>query len=197
MLRAGILAAACAAAITCLGGVAASAEQPIATANGVAQFRFLRGSKWYVPPETLPAMEFKLSNGRARALIDQTVWDITDYRYGYFRGRTVAVFKYAATGEPLGEPACSRMVGSVTPTGRVHITFIPNGDRTMSNATVGTGTLTGSDQEGWVFEMQMSTGFNSVVAHWSYMEQCKPGQPCETQLPGSTLSLEEFLAQCD
>jgi len=43
----------------------------------------------------------------------------------------------------------------------------------------------------------MSTGFNSVLAHWSYMDQCKPGQPCEAQLPGSDLSLEQFLAQCN
>jgi hypothetical protein len=185
-----LIAAALTAAIAGLGCFAASAEQ-------VKQFKFLDDSKWYVPPATLPAMELKLRNGIARALIDQTVWDITKYRYGYFWGRSVAVFTYAGTGQPLGPPACARMVGSVTPSGRVHITFIPVGDRTTGNATVGTGTLTGNNQEGWTFEMQMSTGFNSVVAHWSYMEQCKSGQPCESQLPGSNLSLAEFLAQCD
>ena len=184
------------AVIACVASVTASA-QPVQRDLSVATFQFLRGSKWYVPAATLPALELKLRNGAARALIDQTVWDITQYRYGYFWGRTVAVFRYAVNGQPLGAPACSRMVGSVTPSGRVHITFVPAGDKTMSNATVGTGTLTGSNQQGWRFEMQMSTGLNSVVAHWSYMDQCKPGQQCETRLPGSNLSLADFLAQCD
>jgi len=40
--------------------------------------------------------------------------------------------------------------------------------------------------------MQMSTGTTSLIARRSYMEKCKPGQPCEAQLPGSDLSLSDF-----
>lgn len=54
-----------------LGGLAAAAE-PLGNARGAGQFRFLQGSKWYVPAETLPAMELQLKDGRVRALVDQT-----------------------------------------------------------------------------------------------------------------------------
>jgi hypothetical protein len=171
--------------------------QPLVAAEGTAKYRFLRDSKWYVPAETLPAVEMQLRNGRVRAVVDQTVWEITDYRYGYFWGRTVASFKYASTGQPVAAPACSRMIGSVTPSGRVHITFVGDGQTTALTAVRGTGTLSGNSQEGWRFEMQMSTGSTSVIAHWSYMDQCKPGDACESKLPGTELSLSQFLAQCD
>ena len=186
--------AACAAVIGWCGipaTKASSLNQP-----GPGQYSFLRGSKWYVPPSTLPAIEMRLKTGRVRALVDQTVWDITHYRYGYFWGRTVAVFKYVNTGQPIGDPGCSRMVGSVTPSGRVHITFIPDGPPVTSLATTGLGTLSGNKTDGWTFEMQMSTGVTKLLAHWSYMVQCKSGQACEAKLPGSDLSLADFLAQC-
>jgi hypothetical protein len=192
-----MIVAACAAAIACFGVAAAQAQSSGQAGAAAGQFRFLKNSKWYVPTETLPAAELKLTTGRVRALIDQTVWDIDHYRDGYFSGRSVAAFKYAATGEPFGAPACSRLIGSVTPSGHVYIIFVDDGQNTAFGAVRGIGTLTGSDQAGWRFEMQMSTGATSVVAHWSYMDQCKPGEACEAQLPGSDLSLADFLAQCD
>ena len=197
MTASGSVGAALAAAVVCFGTVAAGAEPAIPRASAVAKYRFLQDSKWYVPTATLPAIEFKLRNGVARSLIDQTVWDITSYRYGYFWGRSVAVFTRPGSGEPIAAPSCTRMVGSVTPSGRVHITFIGEDQNTVMGAVRGIGTLSGDDQQGWIFEMQMSTGSTSLIAHWSYMEQCKPGQQCEAQLPGSDLSLSDFLAQCD
>lgn len=185
------------AAIVSLGSFAAAAAPATQPQASVRQYDFLRGSKWYVPTSTLPAIEMDLSDDRVRAVEDQTVWEITNYRYGYFWGRTVAVFKYAATGQPIGAPGCSRMVGSVTPDGRVHITFIPDGQNNMSLATVGTGTLSRNGTDGWLFQMQMSTGTTSVIAHWSYMAQCKPGDQCKRRLPGTTQSLSQFLAQCN
>jgi hypothetical protein len=184
------------AAVILLGSSFAWAE-PVTTAPGVAKFSFLRGSKWYVPRQTLPAIEMKLQTGATRAIVDQTVWNITNYRDGYFWGRTAAVFTYPAGGQPASGPSCSRMVGSVTPSGNIHITFIPDGQKTLLGSVVGTGTLTGNKSDGWTFEMQMSTGTTSVIAHWSYMDQCKPGDACETKLPGSKLSLADFLKQCD
>ena len=43
----------------------------------------------------------------------------------------------------------------------------------------------------------MATGTTTLVAHRSYMAQCKKGEACEAKLPGSDLSLTQFLAQCD
>ena len=160
-----------------------------------AQYGFLRGSKWYVPADTLPAVNMPLNANIVQPLSDQTVWEITGYSKGYFWGRSVAVFK-RPNGNQLGPVACSRMLGSVTPSGRVHITFVPQGDTDTSGAVTGIGTFARVAQQGWTFEMQMATGAMSVLAHWSYMYQCNSGDACETRLPGTNQSLADFLAQC-
>jgi hypothetical protein len=47
-------------------------------------------------------------------------------------------------------------------------------------------------------ENQMSTVAvqNVLLTHWAYMYQCKPAEPCFAELPGSGLSIAEFLAPC-
>jgi hypothetical protein len=189
------IAAGCAFTLACLGGFAAWAEAPI-TPNAADKYSFLAGSSWYVPTQTLPAIEMNLANGKISLVADQTVWSITGYRYGYFWGRTVAVFTRRVAGALKTSLSCASMLGSVTPDGRVQITFVPKGQKTALTAVRGTGALSQTPND-WLFEMQMSTGTTSVVAHWSYMAQCKPGQACEAELPGSSLSLQQFLAQCE
>lgn len=191
------MAAGCAFALACFGGATAWAEAPVApNAADLAEYSFLGGSTWYVPTQTLPAIEMNLANGNISAVADQTVWAITGYRYGYFWGRTAAVFTRQIAGASRSALSCASMLGSVTPDGRVHITFVPKGQKTTLGAVRGIGALSRASHE-WLFEMQMSTGATSVVAHWSYMAQCRPGQACEAKLPGSALSLKQFLAQCD
>ena len=176
--------------------VCATAALLLLSTPAWAQYAFLRGSKWYVPTETLPAMNMPLNADVVQPLSDQTVWEITGYSKGYFWGRSVAVFR-RPSGNQFGNVACSRMLGSVTPSGRVHITFVLQGDTTTRSAVTGIGTLTREAPQRWIFEMQMATGALSVLAHWSYMYQCKSGDACETTLPGTNQSLAEFLAQCD
>ena len=72
----------------------------------------------------------------------------------------------------------------------------PNYDA-LPPSQIGIGTLAKVARQGWTFEMQMATGAMSVLAHWSYMYQCKSGDACETTLPGTNQSLADFLAQCD
>jgi hypothetical protein len=173
------------------------AAPSLAAPSEVAKYRFLKGSKWIVPRATLPAISFDLATGTATALIDQTVWDITDYRDGYVWGQTAAQFRDASTGE-LVSSACMHMVGSVTPSGKVHITFVNKDQETALTATRGAGKLVREQGGAWVFEeMQMSSGSASITAHWSAMVQCKPGQACENRLPGTKSSLQDFLAACD
>ena len=183
----------CVVAFAALGGIAALIP---ATASADT-YSFLRNSKWYVPPATLPAALMTLSDGKVRPVLDQTVWDITGYRDGYFWGRSIAQFMRPDTGAPIGSASCSRMMGSVTPSGRISITFVNEDDKTTLRSVQGTGTLTVKSRGQSSFEMQMETGATFVVAHWSYMYQCIPGQPCNTKLPGTNLSLAKFIAQCD
>jgi hypothetical protein len=191
-----LIAALLAAALIGAGHADARAEQPGLSAPGSSQFNFLRGSTWYVPPQTLPAAQLMLDSGLVEGVIDQTVWQITDYSAGYFWGYSIAMLKRMATGEQIGSTSCSRLLGSVTPAGHVHIAFVPQGDHTTSKSTIGTGYFQNVAPQGWTFEMQTSTGATFVLAHWSYMYQCKAGQPCESRLPGTTMSLSQFVSQC-
>lgn len=185
------LSIACRLAALLVGAAALSAP---AGALEVERYAFLKGTRWYVPSGTLPALLYTPATGTVTRLIDQTLWDITDYDKGYFGGRTVAVLRDAQTGERVGEPSCMRMIGSVTPEGTILISFLPVDAKTATSATTGFGKL---DTRGEPrFTMQMSTGTVALAAHWSYMVRCSPGQPCQTRLPGSRLGVSGFLALC-
>lgn len=92
---------------------------------------------------------------------------------------------------------CQYLIGSVTPTGQVYLTFNPlqamSGDK--PTLTTGFGDMVRADGE-WTFSMQMASGGSSQVTHWAYMLQCSPDEPCWTDLPGPGGSLESFLAAC-
>jgi hypothetical protein len=178
-----------------VGGGAWAQPAGESLASDAQTYDFLKGTQWYVPPATLPAVQMNLQNDKIVPLADQTVWNITGSDHGYFWGRSVAVIRPWESSLSSGNPSCSRLLGSVTPDGQVYITFVDSDQKTTVGAVRGIGTLK-SYGAAWRFQMQMSTGATGVVAHWSYMLQCKAGQPCETKLPGSNLSLAQFLAQC-
>lgn len=43
----------------------------------------------------------------------------------------------------------------------------------------------------------MASSAPNLVVHWSFMVQCKTGQRCQSQLPGTTGSLADFLKAGD
>jgi hypothetical protein len=151
------------------------------------------GTYWYVPPENLQAIQWDTEAPSAYASVDdQTVWHIQRYDNGYFFGPVVVKF--------AGYPRlCQYMIGSITPGGRVYISFnavqaIPLGSPSI---TTGTGQMV-RQSGAWTFNMQMASGSSSIqVAHWAFMRQCTPDQPCWNDLPGTERSIPELLAQCD
>lgn len=161
------------------------------TSRAADPYAFLQGTRWYVPASTLPAVMLDPATGRTAPLVDQTVWAIDGYRDGYFTGRAVVLLKIG----PKQATQCMRLIGSVTPTGSVLVSFVDVGAADASGATTGTGRLELSARR-WRFLMQMATGSSSLVAHWSWMDRCSAGEPCATRLPGTTLGLAEFLALC-
>ena len=76
------------------------------------------------------------------------------------------------------------------------VTDVHNSDLSVAKArtTVGLGQFRCLDGR-WSMEMQMSTGTTDTVNHWAYMVSCETGDPCEQQVPGTTLSLAAFMAQ--
>ena len=151
------------------------------------------GTYWYVPQENLEAFRWQLTAPQdAPPIGDQTVWHIERYENGYFFGPLVVQF--------LGLPRlCQYLIGSVTPDGRVYISFnaveaIPAGTPSL---TTGFGHMARADGGAWSFTMQMASGSSSSqVTHWASMQQCTPRDACWTDLPGVGGSLLGLLAGC-
>jgi hypothetical protein len=184
-----------------LVGIAALAAVSPARAAPVDRWQWLENTYWYVPADYLLALVSSPTRQSPIPASDQTVYHIVGYSGGYFWGPT------AVTYEPLGGssnsgPACLQLVGSVTPEGKVHLTFtlVPTGTTIPSSnpPTVGIGTMT-RKQAAWTMANQMSTAAvgNILLTHWAYMYECKRNEACFTDLPGSGLSIPEFLAPCE
>ena len=148
-------------------------------------WNWLEDTYWCVPPVSLPALRFDQGDNALTWLVDQTVWHITGYRDGYFWGVNAALLREAGEEAPErgpgSQPRGFTMLGSVTPEGSVHLTFMPSSG---GSPTIGLGRIA-PFEAGQSFEMQMSTGAGSkTTAHWAYMVQVRPGDPSWDSLPG-------------
>lgn len=167
---------------------AALISQPAAAAT-VAKWQWLKGTTWYVPTNNLPAYLYYPARNRLVPVSDQTVYTITGYRNGYFWGRTAA---------QLGDNdiTCMSLVGSVTPEGKVYLTFTSYPYTNGVMPTIGTGTMTYKNGQ-WTMENQMSTGSDSAqVGHWAYMVEAVRGSAAWNSLPGSGMSVPDFMEPC-
>lgn len=155
---------------------------------------WLADTHWCVPPASLPALRLDHDDALTWR-VDQTVWHITGYREGYFWGVSATLLRDAG-GEasergPGSQPLGFTMLGSITPEGRVYLTFIPDSG---GSSTIGIGRAV-PHGSGWSLEMQMSTGSSAqTTAHWAYMVRVRPGDPNWDSLPGFGLSVPEMLA---
>jgi hypothetical protein len=178
-----------------LGGALALLCGPTANAEArspQADWSWLKGTYWYVTQEDLPAVATDLATQQQEPVLDQTVWQIVGYAHGYFWGETFVQL----TGRPR---LCLNMVGSVTPEGDVLITFtlaLPQLPPELSLKTTSVGRIR-LVRHAWRVEMQMTTGVGTLVTHWAYMKQCKDGEECNQQLPGTQSSLPEFVKSCE
>jgi hypothetical protein len=163
-----------------------------ATDNGpdrhgpTANWQWLADTYWVVPEANLPAILFNPLTGRLVPVRDQTVYHITGYQGGYFWGKNVAQIGPGAT------PTCSSLVGSVTPEGRVLLSFTTvQGDGSVTEQQ-GFGKMTAKRGQ-WTMENQTSA---INFAHWAYMVQSVPGDAHWHSLPGSGMAVPAFLGQC-
>lgn len=163
-------------------------------------FNWLAGTYWYVPEADLPALKLDPDANTLTWVVDQTVWQITGYRTGYFWGVSATLLhddgaEVPAHG-PRSRPVHFTMLGSITPEGRVHLTFIPAASSSSRSATIGVGCAV---QRGgtWSLEMQMSSGSGDRTAHWAYMLPVRPGDPSWESLPGVGISVPQMLEGCE
>ncbi|MDG3006527.1 hypothetical protein [Paludisphaera mucosa] len=148
-----------------------------------SRWGWLANTYWYVPTANLPATIFDPASGSLVPVLDQTVYHISGYRNGYFWGETVSQIG-------PGSPASSALVGSVTPQGRVLLSF------TSSTGVVqGYGEMTRQHGQ-WTMENQMftTTSSGTQIGHWAYMVQTRPGMKSWASLPSVGVSVPTFLA---
>ena len=143
-----------------------------------------------MPTNGLPAYIYAPEQNQLIPAQDQTVYTITGYRNGYFWARTAA---------KLGDNdiTCMSLVGSVTPDGRIYLTFtnFPY-DADTSTTTIGVGNMVFKGAQ-WTMANQMSTGTStSQVGHWAYRVQTRPNQASWQSLPGVDMSVPEFMDDC-
>ena len=146
---------------------------------------------WYVKAEYLPALQMAATSTEPTRMVDQTVWQITGEKDGYFWGNC-AVLMYEAGTTPVDPPNSFRMVGSLTPDGNVQITFMPINRIGAALGIQGWGRIVTENGED-AFEMQMSSGSTSLSAHWALMFETKEDDASWTKLPGTNYSVPEFL----
>jgi hypothetical protein len=153
--------------------------------RNVTNWSILNGTTWIVPKANLAAVSFDSSTQVISKTKDQTVYQITGYRDGYFWGP-------AAAKVGNGPIVCKSLVGSVTPQGQVMLFFtqtLGNGQTTLLQ---GFGQMI---RKGGEWTMQNQTGTSSM-AHWAYMVQSKPGDATWNSLPGVGVSVDTFLSNC-
>lgn len=144
-------------------------------------------STWIVPPQTLLA--YLYDNGNITPVSDQTVWVISSYNQGYFSGKSYTAINNTLLSQRF-------LIGSVTSEGKVLITFY-SGISTSTDLVNGTGILTLKSSGQCSFVMQMNSGQNGIsgLIHWSFMIPVKPGDVFYNNLPGTQMSVPQFLAR--
>ena len=156
---------------------------------------WLKDTYWYVLTSDLPAPQFDPDKNQISWLVDQTVWHIVGYENGYLWGVTSLMMYDAGAGipkhGPLSRPIHLTLLGSVTPNGRVQMTFMPPGS--LGSPTMGVGHMV-EYRGAWGFEMQMSTDrMGTRVLHWATMVQTRPGDDSWDKLPGLSYTVPQML----
>ena len=169
----------------------AEAERAIVPPGDPARWAWLAGTTWYVPSSGLAALRYEPSTGESAPVQDQTVYTVDSYADGYFTGKTIVRSTQAGQAPQV---TARNLVANITPQGSIMLTFIPPGPEGSARTTVGVGLFRCMDGR-WSMEMQMSTGTTATLNHWAYMVSCEAGEPCNQRVPGTSLSLAEFMAQ--
>jgi hypothetical protein len=153
------------------------------------RWSWLANTYWYVPPANLPAVLYNSSTGTLTPVKDQTVYHIAAYKNGYFWGSS-------ATQLGSSQPSYSTMLGSVTPEGRILLTFTSTGKSKSPSITEGFGEMRRKYGQ-WTMENQMFTAPIETlqIDHWAYMVQTHPGLPSWNSLPSAGVSVPMLLNQ--
>jgi len=119
------------------------------TSNSADPYQYcFNNTIWIVPPQTLLA--YLYDNASVVPASDQTVLVISNYNQGYFSGQSYTEINASILSQKY-------LIGSVTPEGKVLITFY-FGSSSSTDLVTGTGTLSVKSSGQCTFTMQMNSG---------------------------------------
>jgi len=149
---------------------------------------WLANTYWYVPTSNLPAVLYNSQTGTVTPVSDQTVYHVVSYQNGYFWGDSVTQLGSSS-------PAPSSMLGSVTPEGKILLTFTQTSGSTSPSITEGYGKMQRKFGQ-WTMENQMFTSPAETlqIGHWAYMVRTRPGLSSWDSLPSAGVSVPAFLS---
>ena len=167
---------------------------------------FLSGTTWIVHPENLPAAELQgnalgtlnqqpTNPPTITPLLDQTVYQITGYKGGYFWG-VFGVTLGAPNNAP--ESACGTLLSPITPYGDLIIsTTTSQGNLPVvpPSQNWGTGKMVWMNVDG-IDQWTMLNWKVGGYVHWAYMIQVHPGDQYWNNLPWVGTSVTDFLRPC-
>jgi hypothetical protein len=148
-------------------GAGTASAQVSASAEVNGNWSWLRGTNWYVPAASLPAILSGPGSAAPQTVLDQTVFHVEDYQGGYLWGTAVVQVAPVPGGRAIAPPLCLTFTGSVNPEGAVLLSFtfvVPGSAPAGVVKTQGIGVMRWKDGE-WMMEMQMSTGGQQEMTH--------------------------------
>ncbi len=153
------------------------------------RWSWLANTYWYVPANNLAAVLYDSEAGVVSPVQDQTVFYIAGYRAGYFWGESVTQLDHSS-------PTTASVLASVTPQGRVLLTFTRTSSNSSPSITEGFGVMTREYRQ-WTMENQMFTSPIETlqIGHWAYMVQTRPGIASWNSLPLVDQSVPQFLSE--
>ena len=158
--------------------------------------QWLVDTYWYCPTECLPALNLNASNTLSW-LLEQAVWHITGAQDGYFWGVAAVLLTPPDEDADLEDRQKTTMIGSVTPTGEVLLTFSIQKEGRILGSFSAPGRL--RELEGqMVFEMQVGAGITpSMTFHWANMLAITPDDPEWQALPGTEYGDGQYYSVTD
>lgn len=148
----------------------------------------IENSTWLVPPNTLIAYYY--DNGNTVQVSDQTIWVINEFNEGYFFGDAYTSIDQTPTSH-------LKLIGSITPSGYVNITFYPtSGNYLNTDAVKATGKFKIKDESPY-FTIQIDAPENNQfgLSHWTYMLRVNESDFFYQHVPGENKSVPEFINQ--
>lgn len=146
----------------------------------------LLNKAWIVPENSLSAFFY---NGTIKQeVVDQTIWIFNSYKNNYIFGNC-----YTYIGGIYRKLSLS---ASITPSKKCLFTFIDGSGNTFN----GYGDLKYMVNNNLYpyFEMQTSSGESGLILmHWSYMIPVTPSDELYYNVPGTGISVPEFIANCN